>query len=61
MPRHNAKESRSPVRDQMVLVRLNRDERDEATRGAAKAGIPLSTYLRDRGLAAARRETKRAA
>ena len=49
------------MRDQMVLVRMNASERDEAERGAKRAGRPLSTYTRDCVLAAARRETKRAA
>ena len=57
----NAPLPRSTARDLMVLIRMNAAERADAVRGAEKAGMPLSSYLRDRGLAAARRETKRAA
>lgn len=44
-----------------VLMRMSLPERAEAQRAADRAGMPLSSYLRDRGLAAARRDLQRAA
>lgn len=49
------------ARTTSVLMRMSHPERAEAQRAADRAGMPLSSYLRDRGLAAARRDLQRAA
>lgn len=43
------------------MLRVTPDERAAAQRAADRAGVPLSTYLREKALAAARRDLKRAA
>ena len=50
-----------PLRDRVVPVRFTDSEHSDVTRAAAAEGVPLSAYLRARGLAAAKRALKREA
>lgn len=49
------------AKSHIVMVRISPAERAEAVVAAHRAGLPLSTYIRERAAAAARRENRRAA
>ena len=51
--------SAEPTRDRVVPVRFTESEHSEVTRASAAEGVPLSAFLRARGVAAAKRSLKR--
>lgn len=59
-PRKHSNETPRPKRH-IVMVRLSDAERADAVVAAHRAGLPLSTYIRERAAAAAVRENRRAA
>lgn len=59
-PRKQTDEMPTP-KSHIVMLRMSAADRAEAVVAAHRAGLPLSTYIRERAAAAARRENRRAA